>query len=200
MMAELLSDSDLSDGIYVDVGANQPTHISNTYLFYRRGLSGILIEPERENCWLLSHFRPRDQVIRAVASSKPGVCPFYFSVYSVLSSMDQIRAADLLRREYVARITLDDLVRGIEPRWIFLLSVDTEGHDLEVLKGATVALRQTCLVCAESDRESNTAALRGFMNGQGFDEAFETGRNHVFRNRAPLVALKEAARSAAIEK
>jgi hypothetical protein len=41
-----LSGVDLTSGIYVDIGANQPTQISNTYLFYRAGGSGVAIEPK----------------------------------------------------------------------------------------------------------------------------------------------------------
>src|SRR3954469_22228126 len=56
----LLLDYDLSTGMYVDVGANQPTKISNTYLFYRDGLHGIVIDPNRNVLRLYETIRPRD--------------------------------------------------------------------------------------------------------------------------------------------
>ncbi len=40
----------LSDGFYIDVGANDPVVDSVTKLFYDRGWTGINVEPD-ENCW-----------------------------------------------------------------------------------------------------------------------------------------------------
>src|SRR4051812_46477871 len=60
LVAELLGGYDLSAGIYVDVGANHPIRLSNTYLFYRKGHHGILIEPNRSLLSLLEKFRKRD--------------------------------------------------------------------------------------------------------------------------------------------
>src|SRR5271165_6778360 len=39
--------SDVERGTYVDVGANDPINMSNTYHFYKRGWSGICIEPHQ---------------------------------------------------------------------------------------------------------------------------------------------------------
>src|SRR5215470_302661 len=30
---------------YLDIGANNPSFVSNTYLFYERGFRGVLVEP-----------------------------------------------------------------------------------------------------------------------------------------------------------
>lgn len=38
-------DCDLARIRYVDVGANHPTFLSNTYLLYEAGARGVLIEP-----------------------------------------------------------------------------------------------------------------------------------------------------------
>jgi len=48
LVLEYLRGYDKSSGIYVDVGANHPTRISNTYLMYRNGFKGISIEPNSE--------------------------------------------------------------------------------------------------------------------------------------------------------
>jgi hypothetical protein len=47
-VAELLCGIKQGSCIYIDVGANQPSQISNTYLFYRKGFRGILMEPNSE--------------------------------------------------------------------------------------------------------------------------------------------------------
>jgi hypothetical protein len=48
---------------YLDIGANDPKFISNTYKFYRKGSMGILVEPNPIICKLLKKKRPRDIVL-----------------------------------------------------------------------------------------------------------------------------------------
>jgi len=49
--------------IYIDVGANHPMDLSNTYLFYRKGYRGVAIEPNKELINLFKVFRKRDIAI-----------------------------------------------------------------------------------------------------------------------------------------
>ena len=35
-------------GFYVDIGAHHPKRFSNTYFFYKRGWSGITVEPNSD--------------------------------------------------------------------------------------------------------------------------------------------------------
>ena len=89
-IAKLLDGLDLTTGMYIDVGANQPSHISNTYLFYRQGLSGILIEPDESNFSLLKRFRERDIAIRTLVGSVTKICKFNYAVFSVYNSVHTI--------------------------------------------------------------------------------------------------------------
>ena len=62
----------LSDGFYIDVGANDPVVDSVTKLFYDRGWTGINVEPD-ENCWRrLDSSRPRDRNLNLGLSDRPG--------------------------------------------------------------------------------------------------------------------------------
>src|ERR1700757_1387281 len=56
---------DLSRIRYVDIGANHPISLSNTFLLYEAGACGVLIEPDPKNAALLRAKRPRDIVINA---------------------------------------------------------------------------------------------------------------------------------------
>lgn len=151
---ELLDQFDLSEGRYVDVGANHPTDISNTYLLYRRGLSGIIVEPNTELARLFKWFRPRDTTVAVGCSDTPGLANFSISKTPVLSSLDAGSAGDVWRTVRVPVLTLDLLVASLEPAWIPFLSVDVEGHAGAVLRGAEKTLRQTYLVCVEASPET----------------------------------------------
>lgn len=173
---------DLRDAVYVDVGANQPTHLSNTYRFYRQGRRGILVEPDESNVALLKRFRPRDVVVRSLAGSDSRLCKFNYSIYSVCNSVHEVPEHELLRTDYIPQLTLDQIVDCVSGSWIFLLSIDTEGHDLEVLKGAVESLKRTLLVCVEFHGEAEKSALVDFLGDHGFRVSFSGELNMIFRN------------------
>ena len=181
-IAKLLNGLDLTTGIYIDVGANQPSRISNTYLFYRQGLSGIVIEPDETDFPLLKIFRERDIAIRAVVGSVSKICKLNYSVFSVHNSVHSIPESKLRKQEYIPQITLDEVVDCINPKWIYLLSTDTEGNELEVLRGGNQALKRTLLVCAECLSKKEKFALEEYMSENSFYPVFSNRLNIIFRN------------------
>ena len=50
---------------YLDIGANHPVRLNNTYLFYLRGYKGVLVEPNVSLCERLRAVRPRDTTLAA---------------------------------------------------------------------------------------------------------------------------------------
>jgi FkbM family methyltransferase len=175
--------ADITNGIYMDVGANHPSVFSNTYLFYRKGRRGVLIEPDLTACRLLDSFRKGDIVIRALAGENSGLQSFNLHIYPSLSSIRSVTQEDLLKKVYLPQVTLDQVYQAVNPDFVFLLSVDTEGFDLEVLHGAVQMLRHTWLVCVEYE-EANREALQSWMVGeQSFDLAYSNRHNLIFKNR-----------------
>ena len=181
-IAKILNGLDLTTGIYIDVGANQPSHISNTYRFYKQGLSGILIEPDESNFSLLKRFRDRDISIRALVGSVSKICKFNYTVFSVYNSIHPREESMLFREEYIPQITLDEVVDCINPKWIYLLNTDTEGNDLEVLRGASQTLKRTLLVCTEYHGDNERFALEKYMSKNLFSPVFSNSLNIIFRN------------------
>ena len=55
----------IDDITYLDIGAHHPTQFSNTYLFYKRGFRGVLVEPDPELMASIRGARPRDVCIEA---------------------------------------------------------------------------------------------------------------------------------------
>lgn len=143
----------LTTGIYIDVGANHPTLNSNTYLFYRNGCTGILVEPDTSNCRLLNRFRPKDTTIKVLVGEEKKLVKFYHSYNSALSSVNTSSDSDIQKTELIPQVTVDDITDNIKPLWVFLLSVDAEGVDYSVLMGAKKTLERTYLVCVENNGE-----------------------------------------------
>ena len=65
IMAHLFYKLDIAHPSYLDIGANHPAFISNTYYFYTRGSKGVCIEPNPHLYKKIKSMRPRDTVINA---------------------------------------------------------------------------------------------------------------------------------------
>ena len=71
-----LTSLDADAGIYVDVGGNHPTRLSNTYLLYRSGYRGLIIEPNIELARLQRRFRRNDTVVAVGCGAQAALAEF----------------------------------------------------------------------------------------------------------------------------
>ena len=181
---DLLSKSNLLNGIYVDIGANHPTSISNTYLFYRKGYRGVSIEPNSELARLHRWFRRGDKVIKIGIGNRAGIFEFSISKTPVLSSFKKINGPGLWKTEYVPVLTLDDVTEFAKPERIFLLNVDTEGLNFEVIQGAAKTLELTDLLCIEVDDDANESEITHHLTTVNeFKRIGKLGCNLLFANK-----------------
>ncbi len=128
-----------STGFFVEVGANHPTLRSQTWHLERAGWTGILIEPQPDLAALLAE--KRSATVFAVACSSPDkagrALPLH--VAGPLSTLELDSIAPGARPSgtiLVPARTLDDVLREAgAPAPLDLLSIDVEGHELEVLRG-----------------------------------------------------------------
>src|SRR3546814_6048313 len=67
----------VTEGFYIDVGANDPIDDSVTKLFYDRGWNGINIEPDPVYFAKLTEERPRDHNLSCAAGELDGTTVFY---------------------------------------------------------------------------------------------------------------------------
>lgn len=190
----LLKCYDLKGAIYIDVGANHPTSISNTYLFYRLGYKGICIEPNKELVKLHKIFRKNDLIISVGCGDKSGIYPFYHSKVPVLSSFkfDTFKNSAIQSeknfwyKEYLPVLKLDDITENIDLSYnfIFFLSVDVEGLDFNVLVGSEKTLKNTLVVCVEYNDEDSKKNIIDFMIQRGFEIYNQISCNIIFKNKS----------------
>jgi FkbM family methyltransferase len=178
--------------IYVDVGANHPSRLSNTYLLYRSGFSGVVIEPDSRLLRLHRLFRRRDVAVVAGCGAETGHAQFAVSTTPVVSSFVPERGVETGARtrrvEEVAIRRLDDILADVDFELVGVLSIDTEGFEREVLAGAPATLERTLFVCIERNTDDAASAIADVLTG-AFDCVAHFGCNDVWRNRA----LPEAA-------
>jgi FkbM family methyltransferase len=123
-------------GFYVDVGAYDPFNASNTLLLYRRGWTGINIEPDPAGLARLLRFRSRDINLGVAISESEGEANFILAgSFSGLETPNHLWPAPSAMRTTVATRRLDSVLAQYRPLGeIDLLDVDCEGHELAVLR------------------------------------------------------------------
>lgn len=130
----------LRQELFIDVGA----HYGYYSLLAAKSnpqLHGISIEPISENLrvlqknLVLNHIESnRFSCINAAVSSQPGHIQFYKSEASDNGSIYPHPSSETLDHIDIATVCLDDVVANNPAERIFL-KTDTDGHELEVLKG-----------------------------------------------------------------
>jgi hypothetical protein len=116
-------------GTYVDIGASHPVRISNTYLLYRMGWTGVIVEPISRLVKLHKRWRPRDTQVQSLIGTIDGTARFYSMFPSVLSTASDEQYRSLLSAGY-------RLIESIEMRQLSLRTLLSEyatGHHVDFM-------------------------------------------------------------------
>jgi len=167
---------------YIDVGAHDPVIGNNTYLFYRMGHRGVLIEPNGTMCRKLRQVRPEDRVLEAGV----GVTAAREADYYVMSdsSRHTFSKEEAERQTHVfggkvtlkevIKVPLLDLNRVMEQhlqRAPAFLSVDVQGLELAILKSIDYDQFRPKVICVETlitGTNKMTQDIAAFMEKQGY--------------------------------
>jgi FkbM family methyltransferase len=185
-----------SAGTYVDVGSNHPFKANTTYLLYDAGWHGLAIDPIRSHIDHHRRIRPRDVCVNAAAGRTPGVGLFHelnpdgFSTFDGLASKELIasgRAIEVARYRVPIVRVLDEWRARFGSTKPDLLSIDTEGFEIEVLDGSDLAALDPRYVLLEltSSTESRAELLVGVMASFGYELEAEFGVNGLFGRPLP---------------
>ncbi len=161
------------DGFYVDVGANDPVYLNNTYLFYKKGWSGLCVEPNSFQAGLIKLFRPKDLVLNIGLGPTEGEMDFYVLNPDTLStfSAEEAKRMESLghKTQEVRKVSVKTLAQVLQEvnRPVDLLTIDTEGMDLEILRSNDWQKFRPKLIIAETiDYHGN----RGIRTNKLYDE------------------------------
>jgi len=145
------------NGIYVDIGCNHPIIYSNTWKLYVKGWHGVCVDPNPALIKQHKKLRPNDIAIQTVVSSNTDPVDFYFSRKShLISGVGEKttgawkRTADNADIVRCHPITLSSILQTHNiPHQFELLSIDVEGHELEVLSTLDFTHFQPALIVIE---------------------------------------------------
>ena len=173
-------------GVFVDIGANDPVRLSNTWRLYKHGWSGIAIEPDPDLCARFARKRPRDLVVCAAVGEREEDLTFHRFYESALNTLDpdvaaraESRGWKIMSRELVRVRRLNAILEEHASRiaaGIDLLSIDAEGFDLAILRGLDLQRFRPRLVVFEVSTDSHV----------GESESAELLKRAGYRLRARL--------------
>ena len=133
---------DKDKGLYIDVGCQHPIKNNNTYLLNKKGWSGINIDLDKDNIDLFNFSRPNDENVNIAISNKISeVDLFYYHKKSPINTIEKktsnYQQAKVSEIKKIKTNTLDNIILNTKfknSKFDFL-SVDVEGHELQVLEG-----------------------------------------------------------------
>lgn len=174
--------SQVPDGRYIEVGANDPSVQSITRGFYEKGWRGITVEPVHEFAEMHREQRPEDTLFEVAASDRSGDTITLYEVPGTgLSTtredigQEHTRTGREVHRIDVETRTIGDLID--EAGWsadddIHFMTVDVEGAEREVLEGMDFTrFRPWILVVESTSPLSTDQAHEGWqkiLDGAGY--------------------------------
>lgn len=197
---DLLLDSFLGHkkaGFYVDIGAHDHIDLSNSFKFYKRGWTGIQIEPDPKKIEHFKKYRPKTISLNIGVGDK-NVADFFIFETGVLSTFSKEEAKQhegfghhIIETVKVNIIPLKEVLeKYAKNQEIDFMSVDTEGYDLEVLKTNDWDKHRPHFVVVETAEYSKDKFGKKlndiydpFMSKIGYQKVADTFLNTIYRDQ-----------------
>ncbi|MBR0659120.1 FkbM family methyltransferase [Neoroseomonas oryzicola] len=182
---------------YLDIGAAIPDGDNNTFLFYRDGGSGVLVEAEPAYLPAYAALRPRDAVeavaVVPAARRPPGGTvevllaenPGWTSVLPErIEEAARLGKGGLRERITVPAATIGEILdRHFAGQELHLLSLDVEGIDEEVVREIDFARYRPWVIVIET---MGAPGPEAFLAGHGYALYADTHVNRIFVRRDVL--------------
>ena len=166
IISHLFHQVNIDKPIYLDIGANHPRYISNTYYFYERGGHGVCVEPNPVLYGKLARLRKRDTIINAgIGLSNEAEADFYLFPYYAhgLSTFSEKEAnhwssvgmkgmgkINYEKKMKMPLISINTLIKDHLKNAPDLLSIDVEGLDFDILNSLDFDIYKPKVICAET--------------------------------------------------
>jgi FkbM family methyltransferase len=192
-------------GFYVDVGAHDPDRFSNTKRFYKKGWSGINIEPDKNSYNKFLAKRSRDINLNMGIGNKASNQTFYKFIPSALSTFSKKTALSyenqgykLVKKSKNKISTLSNIFsQYLDGKNIDFMSIDVEGLDLQVLKGNNWSKFKPKLICIESvdhdisgENKKKRNDISTFLYKKGYEKKFDNNLNSIYVLKGNISSAK----------
>jgi len=180
---------------YLDIGAHHPTYLSNTYLLYLDGGTGVCIEPDPTLYKNIVKVRPNDICLDiGITTSKNKTAKFYVMNEKSLNtfSYSEAKRFEKYGNKKITKIlkisvkSINEIIRKYFKKTPNLISIDIEGLDLSVLKSLNYKLYRPEVIIAETltysedNKETKIKEISDFVESMGYFIYADTYINTIF--------------------
>ena len=190
------------NGSYIDVGCGQPIHGSNTYFLYKKGWSGVVVDPILNNSRLFKILRPRDNFKRVLIGKKGGkavffeIIPYVYSTTSLEFAQKWLSEGRKIKSETQLSLnSLSEFTPSCSPLDPSFLSIDIEGMELECLGSIDFEHYSPRVICIEEWEETLTngkSLIRDFVSIKNYRLVDRTSLSSIFVHSEYLDSYLEA--------
>lgn len=178
----------IKHGIYLDIGAHHPVRFSNTFLLYKKGWTGINIEPNKINFKLFKIFRKKDINLNEYILPESKEDIFYEFKDSALNgflSKDRLLYLEKLGIFYNKKYKINgkkinNVLKENNILKFDFLNIDIEGLDFEILNSLDLKLFKPRLILIEKNENKILTNKYLLANYELF---FENKRNLFFKHK-----------------
>ena len=196
---------DKKKGIYIDVGCYHPYNGSNTKLLYDKGWSGINIDLDFHTIDFFNFVRKRDENINIAISDTEGEKDLYFfHSRSAINSLSEIRKKEAKEIRKIKTKTLNSVFENskFKNEKINLISIDVEGHEIEVLKGINLEKYAPEMVVIEflerdiiNNLEFHNQNISAILNSEIYKHMIKNNYNFVNWLHSDLIFVHNSVRN-----
>ena len=188
---------------YIDLGANHPQNLSNTYFFYSQGAKGVIVEANPNLIPELKFYRNRDIILNNCVDVVTGnELDFYImnvdglsttSYESTISMCEKNPELEIIDKKSIKTISFNDIVETYLDKAPTILSIDLEGKDIEILISIDFTKYRPLMIVIEMidydvklAYNTKNTKIKAFIETKGYEEYAYTGINSIFIDRKYL--------------
>lgn len=205
IIAHILSSLDICHLTYLDLGANDPVKLNNTFLFYNKRNKGVLVEADPRLIRKLNKIRPSDVILNmgVVADIEVTSMDFFqlsndtLSTFSEKEAMEYIKKMPdlkLIDKIRIPVITVEEIIKKyFDGKAPVLISLDIEGFDMVVLKSINFEIYRPAILIVENvvfypwlSIPEKDEEMISYMKSNDYLEYAYTGVNSIFVDRRLL--------------
>ena len=211
IICDLFSRLGINKPTYFDIGCNEPVALSNTYRLYKRGSTGVCIEPNPRLYKKFSKKRRKDITINAgIAFDSRKEAEYYlfadnahgFSTFSkedadfwVNIGNDKVGRFKIEKVLKLPLFSINEILATKFSECPNFISLDVEGLDLQILKSIDFEKYQPDVFCVETliytsnNKEEKNTQIIQFMESNGYFIYADTYINTIFCKKQSYKAL-----------
>jgi FkbM family methyltransferase len=179
MIWRLLRDKGIQNPTYLEIGTNHPNSKNNTYLFYKYGATGVLIEPLPMWHEKIQKIRPKDKLIKGGIGYNADTIGIIKKKgkYGGSSYLTDIRWKDYPNCHTIQLYNINDIIKENFNPYPSFISIDCEGNDLRILQTLNHQNYPIPIICAETNKNID---ITGYLKTKGYTKRYWSEQNTIY--------------------